>query len=537
MLGQVLRIRKPVAVIDDICYNKPNRFCAPLEGIVQEFYFSSRNTFGFSRGICAQDMKTRLEEYVIHVSKEDEAMKKIFRHLSAGLVLAALLMNLCMPVAADDFSVTVEKVGEIPNILDVFTGGEQKSFSYMFLGSGFGVLDENRKIKVVDVNGENHIDKLYDRDIQKLYHGRYQFGNPVSDKDEKQYDLIKECSTVCYSNIQARIDLHDDLFVFATDGNYVVFDLDEAKELAKVPASKDTHVGIFDDDYFIFRNGKNTFYDDDGKEVYSTGNKVIMGWDGKLTSYDHTFFVEKTEDQMYHIMDTDYKEVRILNALPDRILHGGQYYVMDQGVYDQKGKLLTSLPGNDRVYELENGFLVQDLTDAKKDLDYNTYYLYDYSGEIKKTFETKSSIGDEFGYGYYVLKGKDPSKDMDSLICPDGTVIEGRYDGEAVFGTPDSTQDSADLYVINDRDFTLKGMNERIHSGNYELLSSPDTGILAKKASANGKKEIEVYNVLDGKVLLDTDIRNTPGYVGDYIVAESASDSSRWTVYRMKIDD
>ena len=464
-------------------------------------------------------------------------MKTIIRHLLSVLVLAALFVYLCIPAAADDLHVSVEKVGEIPNKFDVFTGGEQESFSYMFMGSGFGILDENRKIRLVDVNGESHIDKVYDRDIQKLDHGRYQFGSPVSDKDEKSYDLIKECTTVCYSNIQARIDLHDDLFVFAADGNYVVFDLDDTKELAKVPAAEGTNVGIFDDDYFIFRNGKNTFYDDDGKEVYSTGNKVIMGWDGKLTSYDHTFFVEKTEDQMYHIMDTDYKEVRMVNALPDRILHGGQYYVMNQGVYDQRGKLLTSLPGNDRVYELENGFLVQDLTDAKKGLDYNTFNLYDYSGKIQKTFETKSSIGDEFGYGYYVLKGKDPSKDMDSLICPDGTVIEGRYDGEAVFGAPDSTQGSADLYVINDRDFTLKGMNERIHSGNYELLSSPDTGILAKKASASGKKAIEVYNVLDGKVLLDTDIGNTPGYVGDYIVAESASDSSRWTVYRMKIDD
>ena len=89
-------------------------------------------------------------------------------------------MNLCMPAAADDFSVTAEKVGEIPNILDVFTGGEQKSFSYMFLGSGFGVLDENRKIKVVDVYGESHIDKLYDRDFtlkgmnERIHSGNYE---------------------------------------------------------------------------------------------------------------------------------------------------------------------------------------------------------------------------------------------------------------------------------------------------------------------------------------------------------------------------
>jgi len=464
-------------------------------------------------------------------------MKKICRHLSSILVLAALVLSFCMSATADDLHVSVEKVGEIPDKFDVFTGGEQESFSYMFMGAGFGVLDENRNIRLVDVNGESHIDKVYGRDIQKLYHGRYQFGNPVSDKDEKQYDLIKECTTICYSNIQARIDLHDDLFVFAADGSYVVFDLDDAKELAKVPASEGTNVGIFDDDYFIFRDGKKTFYDDDGKEAYSTGNNVILGWDGKLNSYDHTFFVEKTEDGWYHIINTDYKEVIALKELPDRILHGGQYYIKSQALYDQTGRKLLDLPRNDRVYELENGFLVRDLTEAKADQDFITFYLYDYSGKLLKTFESKNDIQDDFGYGYYVLKGKDPSRDMDSLICPDGTVIEGHYDGEAVFGTPDSTQDSADLYVINDRDFTLKGMNERIHSGNFEILSSPDTGILAKKASANGKKEIEVYNVLDGKVLLDTDIGNTPGYVGDYIVAESASDSSRWTVYRMKIDD
>jgi len=183
-------------------------------------------------------------------------MKKICRHLSSILVLAALVLSLCMSATADDLHVSVEKVGEIPDKFDVFTGGEQESFSYMFMGAGFGVLDENRNIRLVDVNGESHIDKVYGRDIQKLYHGRYQFGNPVSDKDEKQYDLIKECTTICYSNIQARIDLHDDLFVFAADGSYVVFDLDDAKELAKVPASEGTNVGIFDDDYFIFRMEK-----------------------------------------------------------------------------------------------------------------------------------------------------------------------------------------------------------------------------------------------------------------------------------------
>ena len=71
----------------------------------------------------------------------------------------------------------------------------------------------------------------------------------------------------------------------------MVFDLEDAKELARVPASSDTDAGIFDDDYWILRDGKFTFYDDDGKEVYTTGNKILREWDGKINSYENQYFV------------------------------------------------------------------------------------------------------------------------------------------------------------------------------------------------------------------------------------------------------
>ena len=38
-------------------------------------------------------------------------------------------------------------------------------------------------------------------------------------------------------------------------------------------------------------------------------------------------------------------------------------------------------------------------------------------------------------------------------------------------------------------------------------------------------------------MLLDTDIRGIDGCVGNYFFAVSASDPSKWTVYRMNIDD
>lgn len=463
-------------------------------------------------------------------------MKTICRRLFSVLILTTLVMSLCISASAEDYSVSVEKIGEIPNKADVFTGGEDESFSYYFLGTGFGVLQSGHGVKVVDVNGQNHIDKVYD-EVQKLYHGKYQFAAAANENNEKRYDLIKECTTVCFSNISARKYLNEDLFVFEADGNYVVFDLEDAKELARVPASSDTDAGIFDDDYWILRDGKSTFYDEDGKEVYTTGNKILREWDGKINSYENQYFVEKTEDRKYYVIDTDYKKVLTLDAAPDRVLHDGQFYVIDKVLYNQQGQSIAQLPNNDKVCELENAFLVRDMTEEKKNNDYLTFHLYDYSGKILQTFESKEDVEKDFGYGCYVLKGKDPSKDKDLLICPDGKVVEGFYDRGAVFFSSDFNQNAADLYVINDGDFTLKDMNFGIHGTSYELLGSPDPEILALKDIDKEKKLISIYNVLNGKMLLDTDIDSIIGYVGDYIAVGSASDHSKWTVYRVKVDD
>lgn len=463
-------------------------------------------------------------------------MKKICRRLFYVLILTTLIMSFCISASAEDNSVSVEKIGEIPNKADVFTGGKNESFSYYYLGTGFGVLERGKGVRIVDVNGKNHIDKVYD-EVQKLYHGKYQFAAAANENNEKRYDLIKECTTVCFSNISARKYLNEDLFVFEADGNYVVFDLEDAKELARVPASSDTDAGIFDDDYWILRDGKSTFYDEDGKEVYTTGNKILREWDGKINSYENQYFVEKTEDRKYYVIDTDYKKVLTLDAAPDRVLHDGQFYVIDKVLYDQQGQSIAQLPNNDKVCELENAFLVRDMTEEKRNNDYLTFHLYDYSGNILKTFESKADVEKDFGYGCYVLKGKDPSKDKDYLICPDGKAVEGFYDRGAVFFSSDFNQNAADLYVINDGDFTLKDMNYGIHGTSYELLGSPDSEILALKDIDKEKKLISIYNVLDGKMLLDTDIDSIIGYVGDYIAVGSASDHSKWTVYRVKVDD
>ena len=80
-------------------------------------------------------------------------------------------------------------------------------------------------------------------------------------------------------------------------------------------------------------------------------------------------------------------------------------------------------------------------------------------------------------------------------------------------------------------------MNYGIHGTSYELLGSPDPEILALKDIDKEKKLISIYNVLDGKMLLDTDIDSIIGYVGDYIAVGSASDHSKWTVYRVNVDD
>lgn len=463
-------------------------------------------------------------------------MKKICRRFLSVLILTTLIMSLCISASAEDYSVSVEKIGEIPNTADVFTGGKNESFSYYYLGTGFGVLERGKGVRIVDVNGKNHIDKVYDK-VDKIYHGKYQFAAAANENNEKRYDLIKECSTICFSNISARRYLHADLFVFEADGNYVVFDLEDAKELAQVPASSGTDAGIFDDDYWILRDGKFTFYDDDGKEVYTTGNKILREWDGRINSYENQYFVEKTEDRKYYVIDTDYKKVLTLDAAPDRVLHDGQFYIDDEVLYDQQGQSIVQLPNNDRVRELEDAFLVKDITEEKQKDDYYTFYLYDYSGKILQTFESKEDVKEDFGYGYYVFKGKDPSKDKDFLICPDGRVVEGIYDRGAVFFSSDFNQNAADLYVINDGDFTLKDMNFGIHGTSYELLGSPDPEILALKDIDKEKKLISIYNVLDGKMLLDTDIDSIIGYVGDYIAVGSASDHSKWTVYRVKVDD
>lgn len=463
-------------------------------------------------------------------------MKKIYRRLFSVLILTTLIMSLCISASAEDYSVSVEKIGEIPNTADVFTGGKNESFSYYYLGTGFGVLERGKGVRIVDVNGKNHIDKVYDK-VDKIYHGKYQFAAAANENNEKRYDLIKECSTICFSNISARRYLHADLFVFEADGNYVVFDLEDAKELAQVPASSGTDAGIFDDDYWILRDGKFTFYDDDGKEVYTTGNKILREWDGRINSYENQYFVEKTEDRKYYVIDTDYKKVLTLDAAPDRVLHDGQFYIDDEVLYDQQGQSIVQLPNNDRVRELEDAFLVKDITEEKQKDDYYTFYLYDYSGKILQTFESKEDVKEDFGYGYYVFKGKDPSKDKDFLICPDGKVVEGIYDRGAVFFSSDFNQNAADLYVINDGDFTLKDMNCGIHGTHYELLASSDSEILAIKGIDKEKRLISIYNVLDGKMLLDTDIDSIIGYVGDYIAVGSASDHSKWTVYRVKVDD
>ena len=252
--------------------------------------------------------------------------EKNCKRLLSVLILATMILSFCISVSADDFSVTVEKIGEIQNKSDVFTGGENKSFSYLYLGAGFGVLQEGRKVKIVDVNGENHIDKIYDG-VQMLYHGRYQLGAEADENNDEQYDLILEGTTVCRSNIKEKKALHDDLFVFETDSDYVIFDLEDAKELATVPVSEGTDAGIFDDDYWILRDGKRTFYDDDNKEVYTTQKKILMDWDGKINTYNHKYFVEKTDDNKYHVYDTDYKEMLTLDKAPDRILHDGQFYI------------------------------------------------------------------------------------------------------------------------------------------------------------------------------------------------------------------
>lgn len=463
-------------------------------------------------------------------------MKMICRRVFSVLILTALIISLCMSVSAQDYSVSVEKIGEIPNKYDVFTGGENQSFSYYYLGAGFGVLERGRGVRIVDVNGQNHIDKYYD-EVQKIYHSKYLLGSAANENKEKRYDLIQECKTVCRSNIQEKKELRDDLFVYEADGNYVVFDLEEVKELAKIPVSTNTDAGIFDEDYWILRDGKYTFYDDDGKEVYTTGNRILREWDGKIRTYDHKYFVEKTDDSKYHVINTDYKEILTLDAAPDRILHDGQFYIKGHVLYDQQGKRIAELPNNDRVCELEDSFLVQDLTEEKRKTDYSTICLYDYSGEILQTFEGKGAVETDFGYGYYVLKGKDASIDKDLLFCPDGTILEGFYDRDAVFFSSDFNKNAADLYVMNDKDFTLKDINYGIHSTNYELRGSSDSGILAKKDLDKEKRLISICNVIDGKVLLDTDIRSVIGYVGDYIAVESASDSAKWVVYRVIIDD
>ena len=462
-------------------------------------------------------------------------MNKIYRRILSVLLMATLIMGFCMSASAEDVSITIERAGQIPNTLDVFTGGENKSFSYYYLGPGFGVLDENRNVKIVDVNGECHIDKAYEK-VEKIYHGRYQLADSDLKSDNSSYDLIDECKTICYSGIEGIVELHDDLFVFAANGNYVVFDLEEAKELASIPASSGANVGLFDDEYWILRDGSLTFYDDDGKEVYSTGNKIVMNWDGRINSYDHRFFVEKTEDNKYHIHDTDHKDILTVNDAPDRILHDGEYYIEGEILYDRQGKRVLDLPGNDMVYELENSFLVRDMTEAKKSNDYITFYLYDYSGTKLETFECKG-IEEDFDYGYYVLKGKDSSKDKDLLICPDGKIVEGFYDRGSVFRSSNSDEDSADLFVIQDGDFTLKGMSGPCGSSNYELRGPKDPEILVQKEIDKSKKKIAVYNTLNGKIILDMDVRRVLGCVGNYFAVESAADSNRWVVYRMNIDD
>ena len=454
---------------------------------------------------------------------------KTCKRLLAVLLTATLMMGFCISASAEDFSVTAEKAGEIANTLDVFTGGKNESFSYYYLGSGFGVPDQGH-VRIVDVNGENHIDKLYDK-VEKIYHGKYQLGDADLKSDNTNYDLIQECRTICCSDIEGIVDLNDDLFVFASKGNYVVFDLEEARELAGIPAASGK-AGLFDDEYWILKDGKCTFYDDDGKEVYSTTNSVLMDWDGRLKSYDHNFFVEKSDDKKYHIHDTSHKEVLTLNAAPDRILHDGEFYVEDKVLYDRQGKRIVELPGNDRVYELEDSFLIRDTTEAKKSNEYYTFYLYDYSGTKARTFECKG-IEESFGCGYYVLRGKD----KDTLICPDGKTVEGFYDRGAVFRSSKSDGSATDLFVLRDGGFTLRDMTGACGSTNYELRGPKDPEILAQKELDREKRTIAVYNILDGKLILDTDARRVLGCVGDYFAVESASDSNKWVVYRMNIDD
>ena len=96
---------------------------------------------------------------------------------------------------------------------------------------------------------------------------------------------------------------------------------------------------------------------------------------------------------------------------------------------------------------------------------------------------------------------------------------------------------AANLYVINDGDFTLKDMNGPCANTHFDLLGSSDSEILAGKDLTEGRKTVTIYNTLDGKMLLDTDIRGIDGCVGNYFFAVSASDPSKWTVYRMNIDD
>ena len=101
-------------------------------------------------------------------------MKTICRRLFSVLILTTLVMSLCISASAEDYSVSVEKIGEIPNTADVFTGGKNESFSYYYLGTGFGVLERGKGVRIVDVNGKNHIDKVYDK-VDKIYHGKYHY--------------------------------------------------------------------------------------------------------------------------------------------------------------------------------------------------------------------------------------------------------------------------------------------------------------------------------------------------------------------------
>ena len=461
-------------------------------------------------------------------------MKTTCRHLFSAVILTTVSLSFCLSASAEELSVSVEKVGEISDKYNVFSEGKKESFSYNPLGCGFGV-DEDNKVRIVDVNGENHIDKLYDS-VDCMYHGNYQLGIAAADNnDEAQYDLIKEGQTICYSNITNSKGLHDNLFVFEADGNYVVFDLEGAKELAKIPVSAETDAGIIDNDYWIFQDGKYTFYDTEGKELYTTENKILASLDGKINIYD-PFFIERTDDGKYYVQDTEYKTVLTLDEEPDRILQGGKYYIIDKVLFDQQGTSITHLPNTNTAYEMEESFLVQDYTEEKQNEEFLTFYLYDYSGNLLNTFES-SCLYDDFGYGYYVLKGKDVTQDMDLLFCPDGKIIEGFYAGQSIFCSPDSNEKEADLYVINDGDFTLKGITGYECVSSLFIQSSSDPSILAEKTLEGEEESIAIFNVIDGKMLVDTDIRCVRGYVGDYFVVESASDTSKWIVYRMTINE